>query len=383
MVWPLSIGRAPSAYALRRLARGRTPRAGSRPSRRGRVRRSRHDHGADARPSPPVPARGPAPDRSWPRGYAARQTLSIRLGSGRRRREDRRSGWRRGARVPTMPTERPTPRPAGATDPDAAGEALGAALADGACRRGRLLCQETAVAAEQAVEEDPDEDHDAADHEVPRRPVGHVDGTFRGGRGACGGGGGPSASSASGRGGGTRTGGGARTGCCGGGDLGRVGLDPRLRVRFELGLAVGLGLGRRVRSRAQVPARAPGRTRAPVRARTPGRARAPARIRRQRPPRSGPRRPSRAPTSRRIRSRRRAPRARRDRRAPPPACPRVVRSWGSSTPRGRLGHGARRGRQCTEGAEAPSASDPSGIAHGRDQETGQTGRRRHQPEERR
>ena len=234
--------------------------------------------------------------------------------------------WSGGADAPASRWRRPTRtgRPSDAARCGA--RPTGAGVAAGFCG------QEAAVAAEQAVEQDPDEDHDAARSRSTATACRSCGRRVPRGRGACGGSGGPGASSASRRGGGACTGGGTRTDCRRGGDFGRVGIDPGSASGSNSGSSAGLQSGSASGSgstRAPVLARAPGRARAPVRARTPGPARAPARTRRRRPPRSAPRRPSRAPTSRRVRSRRRAPRARRDRRAPPPACPRVVRSLGS------------------------------------------------------
>ena len=153
------------------------------------------------------------------------------------------------------------PEADGAADPDAAGEPLGAALTDGSGVVGWFLCQETCLAGQEAVEEDAREDHDAADDEIPRWPVGHVDGTFRGSRRAWGRGGGR-ASSAPGRRGTRRR---------------RRQPRPRLRARSPAPAPVRVRALRRAPGPVRVQARAPGRRRAPVRARTPARARAPER----------------------------------------------------------------------------------------------------------
>ena len=214
------------------------------------------------------------------------------------------------------------------------------------------------MAAEQAVEQDPDEDHDAGDDEVARRRVGDVDGPLRGVGGA------------GRRGGRTRRGvrSRRRRGCSGGGGSGgRRGSAPLRRLRLGFGsgssaparrrsrlvvVASGLGLSARLGSGSGSGAALRLRLGlGPARRSRLGRRGVGLRLG---PPASARRiRPSRR--SRRARS---APRARR---APPPACRRVVRSFGRVTPGGRLDHRARRGRQCTEGAEPSSV--PSPIRH--------------------
>ena len=182
------------------------------------------------------------------------------------------------------------------------------------------------MAAKQAVEHDHDERGNARDDEDPRRVLGHL------GR--------PAGCQWAGR----RTGRSSLSGRRGRGcHRRRLRFDHRLEsrrggpVRFRFGLRLGLLVRFGVRFRLRFPGRSGSGSPAALGFRR--------RLRARQPPRALPPRVRVRPAS--------SPQTRRGRRTPPPACLRVVRSFGRVSPGRGRDHRASCGRQCTEGA-APS-----------------------------